>query len=146
LNEFYFILYTSLLYLLQMELSVESDIYEPAIVNGDYIDYIPPSSKFAHGLRCPCGTRRDHVFESRASFTIHAKSKTHQKWLSELNESKMNYYSENIKLQDTIANQKLIIARLQRENDENIKLIAHLTKKLEYRDNSTLINDLLSFD
>ena len=34
----------------------------------------------------------------------------------------MNYFTENIKLNETICNQKLIIARLQRENDENIKL------------------------
>ena len=52
---------------------------------------------------------------------------------------------ENIKLNETISNQKIIIARLQRENDENLKLIAHLTKKIEIRDNPNIV-DLLNFD
>lgn len=58
----------------------------------------------------------------------------------------MNYFTENIKLNETINNQKIIIARLQRENDENIKIIAHLTKKIEYKDNQNIVIDLLTFD
>ena len=109
-----------------MDLIVDSDIYEPCInENNNYIDYTPPSSKFKNGLRCPCGTRKEHIFDSRQSFTCHIKTKTHQKWLSDLNANKMNFFTENIELKETISNQKIIIARLQRENDENIKLIAY---------------------
>ena len=57
----------------------------------------------------------------------------------------MNYFTENIKLNETISNQKLIIAKLQRENDENLKLIVHLTKKIEIKENPNVI-DLISFD
>jgi hypothetical protein len=130
-----------------MDLTVESDIYEPCISDdGNYSDYIPPSSKFKNGLRCPCGTRKEHIFDSRQSFNGHIKTKTHQKWLQDLNTNKMNYYTENIKLNETINNQKLIIAKLQRENDENIKLIAHLTKKMEMKEQSNVVLDLLTFD
>ena len=130
-----------------MDLTVESDIYEPCInENGDYSDYLSPSSKFKHGLRCPCGTRKEHIFDNRQSFNNHIKSKTHQKWLSDLNTNKMNYYNENIMLNETINNQKFIIAKLQRENDENIKFIAHLTKKMEMKEQTNVVFDLLTFD
>ena len=129
-----------------MDLQVESDIYEPNIDSeGDYSDYLPTTSKFKNGLRCPCGTRKEHIFDNRQGFSGHIKTKTHQKWISDLNANKMNYFTENVKLNETITNQKLIIAKLQRENDENIKLIAHLTKKIEIRDNPNIV-DLLSFD
>ena len=63
-----------------MDISLESDIYEPNICeNGNYTDYVPPSSKFKNGLRCPCGARKDHVFDTRTSFIGHIKTKTHQK-------------------------------------------------------------------
>jgi hypothetical protein len=132
-----------------MDIIVESDIYQPNIdENGNYADYIPPSSKFKNGLRCPCGSRKEHIFDSRQSFSSHIKTKTHQKWLLDLNTNKMNYFTENIQLKDTINNQKIIIARLQRENDENIKLIAYLTKKIAFKEkeNENIVTDLLSFD
>ena len=130
-----------------MDLSLESDTYEPCInENNDYVDYLPTSSKFKNGLRCSCGTRKEHIFDSRPSFSIHIKTKTHQKWLLDLNTNKMNYFTENIQLKDTINTQKIIIAKLQRENDENIKLIAHLTKKIEFKENNNIVIDLLTFD
>jgi mannitol/fructose-specific phosphotransferase system IIA component (Ntr-type) len=57
----------------------------------------------------------------------------------------MNYYTENIKLNETLNNQKLIIAKLQRDNDEHIKLIAQLAKKIEAKENVNSV-DLLNFD
>ena len=97
-------------------------------------------------MSCICGTRKEHIFDNRQGFSGHIKTKTHQKWLSELNLNKLNYFSENNKLNDVISNQKHIIARLQRENDENIKLIAHLTKKIEIKENTNLVIDLINFD
>jgi len=129
-----------------MDLQVESDIYEPNIDSeGDYSDYLPTTSKFKNGLRCPCGTRKEHIFDNRQSFSGHIKTKTHQKWILDLNANKMNYFTENVKLNETISNQKFIIAKLQRENDENLKLIVHLTKKIEIKENPNVV-DLLSFD
>lgn len=130
-----------------MDLIVDSDIYEPCIdENSNYSDYLPSSNKFKNGLRCPCGSRKEHIFDTRQSFASHIKTKTHLKWISDLNSNKMNYFTENIKLNETILNQKLIIARMQRENDENIKLIAHLTKKIEVKENPNIVVDLLTFD
>ena len=57
----------------------------------------------------------------------------------------MNYFTENIKLNETINSQKIIIARLQRENEDNLKLIAHLTKKIEFKQD-IILTDLLTFD
>ena len=129
-----------------MDLAIEPDIYEPNINDkGDYIDNIPYSSKFQNGLRCPCGTRKEHVFDSRPSFAGHIKTKTHQKWLQELNTNKMNHYTDNIKLKELIGSQKLIIAKLQKDIDETNQLVTHLTKKLAIKENANLEIDLLSF-
>jgi hypothetical protein len=129
-----------------MDLAIESDIYEPCInEKGDYIDFLPASSKFKNGLRCHCGSRNEHIFDNRNSFSCHIRTKTHQKWLTNLNSNKLNYFTENLKLNETINNQKFIIAKLQRENDENIKLIAHLTKKMEFKENDNIVSDLLDF-
>jgi len=129
-----------------MDLVIESDIYEPTInEKGDYIDVIPCSYKFKNGIRCSCGTRKEHIYDNRQSFLIHCKTKTHQKWLNEINMNKMNYYVENVKLKELIDNQKIIIARLQKEQDENNQLITHLTKKIALKENTNLQIDLINF-
>lgn len=129
-----------------MDLIIESEFYEPSIDElGNYIDYLPTSSKFKNGIRCPCGTRKEHIFDTRQSFSGHIKTKTHLKWLNDINLNKMNYFTENIKLNETINSQKIIIARLQRENEDNLKLIAHLTKKIEFKQD-IILTDLLTFD
>jgi len=137
-----------------MELAIDTDVYEPLMDENDkYIDYVPTASKFKHGLRCPCGTRKkDHIFENRQSFKTHIGSKMHETWLSNLNTNKTNYYTENIQLKDTINNQKIIIAQKDKklyekdkELNEKNKLIAHLTKKLEMRENENNTSDLIDF-
>jgi hypothetical protein len=130
-----------------MDLVSEPDIYEPTInESGNYVDYLPPSSKFKNGLRCPCGSRKEHIFDSRQCFSTHSKTKKHQKWIENLNANKLNYFSENIKLNETIGTQKVIIAKLQKDNDEYARLIAHLTKKNEFKDDKNICIDLLNFD
>ena len=129
-----------------MALINDSDVYEPLIDQNDkYIDYVPTASKFKHGLRCPCGTRKkEHVFENRQSFKTHIGSKTHENWLLNLNTNKTNYYTENIQLKDTINNQKIIIAQKDKEINDKNRLIAHLTRKIEIRENEDTI-DLINF-
>lgn len=130
-----------------MDLTVDSDIYEPNINdNGNYDDYIPPSSKFKNGLRCPCGARKDYVFDTRISFSGHIKTKTHQKWLSEMNKNKMNYYSECEKLKEVVSSQKIIIARLERDITTKLKTIDYLTHQLMNKESNIIVNDLLTFD
>ena len=111
-----------------MDLVVEPDIYAPNIDElGNYIDFIPYMKK---GLRCPCGSRKDKIYETHSIFSAHVKTKTHQKWLTLLNQNKMNYYVENIVLKETIINQRLIIARLENDMNSRIRTIDYLTEQL----------------
>jgi hypothetical protein len=130
-----------------MELTIDSDIYEPNVDNnGNYADYIPPSSKFSNGLRCPCGARKDHIFDSRSSFIMHIKTKTHQKWLADLNTNKMNFYSECEKLKEVVNSQKMIIAKFEKEINTKLKTIDYLTRQLMSKESDNNVIDLLSFD
>lgn len=130
-----------------MDLVIDSDIYEPSILdNGNYSDYLPSSSKFKNGLRCPCGSRKDHVFDSRQSFSVHIKSKSHQKWLSDLNTNKMNFYTECEKLKEVVNSQKLVIARLEKELIIKSKTIDYLTQQLINNEPTCKDMDLISFD
>jgi hypothetical protein len=137
---------------MELTLTVESDIYEPNIDdNNDYVDYLPPSSKFKNGIRCPCGARKDHVFDSRSSFAIHIKTKTHLKWLSDINLNKLNYYSECEKLKEVVNSQKIIIAKLEKQINTHKQTIVMLaqqmtTKELENSIGDTCTIDLLTFD
>ena len=57
-----------------MELFVEPDIYSPSIGDkGAYIDKVPPFNYIKKGLVCPCGTRKDKVYESHSVFVTHDK-------------------------------------------------------------------------
>jgi hypothetical protein len=131
-----------------MELSLDSDIYEPSIGDdGNYSDYLPPSSKFKNGLRCPCGARKDHIFDSRPCFSSHIKTKTHQKWLADLNTNKMNFYNECEKLKEVVNSQKIIIAKMENELNMKMKTIDYLSQQLMTKDvGKNDIIDLLSFD
>ena len=104
-----------------MELVVEPDIYSPSINdNGLYVDKVPPFNYIKKGLMCPCGSRKDKLYESHSVFVSHTKTKTHQKWLEMLNLNKANFYVELEKSKEVISNQRLIIAKL--ENDVNNKI------------------------
>ena len=131
-----------------MDLIADSDIYEPSLgYEGNYSDYVPPSSKFKNGLRCPCGTRKEHVFDSKQSFTCHIKTKTHQKWLVELNANKMNYYTECEKLKEVVNSQKIIIAKMEHDLNVKMKTINYLSQQLMAKDTGkNEMIDLLSFD
>lgn len=131
-----------------MDLIVESDIYSPSIDdNGNYIDKIPSFTNIKNGLRCPCGTRRDKTYDCSSYFASHIKTQTHKKWLSNMNTNKSNYYIENIQLSETINNQKLIIAKFEKEINTNLKTINYLTKQLVAKDEVNNIDvDFLNFD
>ena len=69
-----------------MALVTEPDIYAPSIDEmGNYIDQTPSFNILKHGLYCPCGTRKDKVYDTSAKFSTHIKTKGHNKWLSQLN-------------------------------------------------------------
>lgn len=111
-----------------MELTLEAEIYAPGINDsGIYIDKIP---NVFHGLRCPCSSRRDKSYTSRQCFVTHTKTKTHQKWLEELNNNRMNFFVRSVKLSETIKAQQQIIAKLETDIQNKLLTIDCLTKMI----------------
>ena len=134
-----------------MELVVEPDIYSPSIDdNGLYIDKVPPFNYIKKGLICPCGSRKDKIYESHSVFVSHTKTKAHQKWIENLNLNRSNFYVENEKFRDVIQNQRLIIAKLEKDVNNRNMTIDYLTQQLHKMNNNmtgsiSTIN-LLDFD
>lgn len=127
-----------------MELVTEPDLYMPSIDNiGNYIDKIPSFNNLKHGIRCTCGSRKDKTYDTYGVFSTHIKTKAHQKWLSNLNLNKANFYIENENLKTTLQNQKLIIAQLEKEVQNKSMTINYLTQQL-VNNNKTI--DLINFD
>ena len=137
-----------------MELVVEPDIYSPSIDdNGLYIDKVPPFNYIKKGLVCPCGSRKDKVYESHSVFISHTKTKAHQKWLESLNLNRANFYVEFEKSKEVISNQRLIIAKLEKDVNNKILTIDYLTQQLykaslidKKSETNLTTNNLLEFD
>jgi hypothetical protein len=111
-----------------MDIALVPDTYSPSIDElGNYCDSIPI---IRHGIYCPCGGRKDKVYESKQSFVMHTKTKCHQKWLADLSRNKHNYFEEVQELNQTVQNQRLIIARLERDVSTKIMTIDILTRQL----------------
>ena len=107
-----------------MALATEPDTYCPNIdEHGNYADRIPSfnTAALANGLRCSCGTRKDKVYASAAMFASHIKTKTHEKWLQDLNANKANFYIENKKL-----------------SQDRVGILQHRMQSLHYFDNMNL--------
>jgi len=84
-------------------------------------------------------------------FTTHIKTKSHQTWLVSLNFNKANYYIENNILKDTVQNQKLIIAKLEKDVQTKIMTIDYLTQQINQLNQVNQIqcktvSNLLEFD
>lgn len=115
-----------------MELVVEPELYSPSIgIDGSYIDKVPTICMLKNGMQCPCGSRKDKVYDSVSSFSSHQKTKVHQRWLTDINLNKSNYYIECIKLQDLVKNQQLIIGRLERTIQSNTTAIEVLSSEID---------------
>lgn len=114
-----------------MELVVEPDIYSPSINDsGLYVDKVPPFNYIKKGLVCPCGSRKDKIYESHSVFVAHTKTKAHQKWLESLNLNRANFYVDLEKSKEIISNQRLIIAKLEKDINNKIMTIDYLTQQL----------------
>jgi len=121
-----------------MEIITEPELYSPSISdNGNYIDKIPSFNNLSNGLRCPCGASKDKKYDSHSVFIRHIKTKCHQNWLNTINLNKTNYYIENEKLKETLQNQRIIIAKLEKDVQNKIMTIDYLT---EYLNNIHLNN------
>jgi|688.fasta_scaffold1416523_1 ABC-type multidrug transport system ATPase subunit len=125
-----------------MEIVVEPDVYMPSIdEQGNYIDRV---CVFKKGVTCLCGSRKDKVYETQSMFSSHVKTKTHQRWLHDLNTNKANYYVENEKMKEVVQNQRLIIAKMEKDLQNKMMTIDYLTMQL----NKTcpIVSSLLDFD
>ena len=110
-----------------MDLVELPDIYTPNIdEKGNYIDSI----QFKKPIMCSCGARKDKTYETNAMFSAHIKTKTHQKWIADLNLNKLNFFAENQQLKETIHNQRLIIAKMEKNIQHKIMTIDYLTLQL----------------
>ena len=134
-----------------MDLVVEPDIYAPSIDDkGSYTDRVPPFNYIKKGLICPCGSRKDKIYESHSVFVSHTKTKAHQKWIETLNLNRSNFYVENEKFRDVIQNQRLIIAKLEKDVNNRNMTIDYLTQQLHKMNNNMVGSistiNLLDFD
>lgn len=131
-----------------MELILEPDFYSPSIDDqGNYIDKIPSFHIIKKGLYCPCGARKDKIYETYSIFSSHCKTKMHQKWIAHLNQNKMNYFVENESLKKTVENQKLVIAKMEKELHNKSITIDYLTYQIINKTSSNVVVDnLLDFD
>lgn len=125
-----------------MELTTEPDTYSPTLSdNGKYIDCMPRFNNNSTGYYCPCGARKEKIYTSASSMNTHLKTKTHQKWIELLNLNRANHFVENIKLQEIVASQRLIIAKLEKMNSAKDETISYLTKQVNRE--VKLVTDLL---
>lgn len=111
-----------------MDITITPDTYTPSVDDsGNYVDNVPVIKS---GLFCPCGSRKDKTYENSAKFSIHTKSKTHQKWLLILNQNKANYYVEMLKNKELIENQRKIITQLENQLQKKTLTVDYLTEQL----------------
>ena len=111
-----------------MEIALTPDIYCPIVDDkGNYSDSVP---RIHYGISCPCNMNKDKVYDTRQSFMTHIKSKSHQKWLEDMNRNRQNHYEEVLKLRQTVQNQRLIIARLEREVSAKTVSVDQLMKQM----------------
>jgi hypothetical protein len=135
-----------------MELVTEPEIYSPSMDDsGNYIDKIPSFFTVKYGLRCPCGSRKDKVYDTHGVFAQHVKTKAHQKWLESVNSNKSNYFLENESLRETVQQQRIMIAKLEKDVHSKIMTINFLSQQLACASASASqsqdsVNNLLEFD
>jgi hypothetical protein len=129
-----------------MEIAIEPELYSPNVDDmGVYIDKIP--TFIGCGIRCACGSRRDKIYTTYSTFASHIKTKHHQKWLIEVNANRANYYTKNLLLEDTVMNQRLIIAKLEKELQTKSMTIDYLTIQLNHCvTEPVIVTNLLEFD
>jgi len=111
-----------------MNITLTPDTYTPSVDDtGTYIDTMP---KIVNGIYCVCGARKNKVYENASKFNVHIKSKSHQKWLLNLNNNKANYYVEKIKLEEVVKQQQQIMTHMESKLRGTQLTIDYLTKQL----------------
>jgi hypothetical protein len=65
--------------------------------------------------------------------------------MSSINLNKTNYFIENMELRNTVSNQKLIIARMEKDINAKMMIIDCLSQQL-VKEPPKMVNNLLEFD
>ena len=127
-----------------MDLALTPDIYSPGVNEcGDYIDCIPT---IHNGIYCPCGARKDKIYETKHKFSLHIKTKHHVTWLKSLNTNKMNYFVETLKHIETIEAQRKLINQLEDTIKKHKVTIEYLAGELAETNKPVVTTDLLALD
>lgn len=127
-----------------MDVALTPDLYSPNInENGDYIDHVPI---IVNGIYCPCGSRKDKVYETKQKFSIHTRTKKHMEWIKGLNLNKTNHIIESIRHKETIETQKKIIRDLEHKIKDNLHTIEYLASKLSELSTTSFVCDLHDID
>lgn len=121
-------------------IAVQPDTYTPMVDDeGNYVDKVPSNGVFATtGIRCPCSTRRDKVYNTKSSFTTHTKSQGHQAWLKEMSSNKTDYRAITQEQEQIIKAQKIMIAQM-----ELAQTAKNLETELEIQNMRTTIQMLM---
>jgi hypothetical protein len=122
-----------------MDIVLTPDTYTPSVDDkGNYVDNIPI---IRNGLFCPCGSRKDKTYDNTSKFSSHIKSKSHQKWMLNLNQNKANYYVDMLKNKEIIENQQKIIKQLEEQSHKKTLTIDYLTEQLmKYKVNQQIVS------
>ena len=127
-----------------MEITLTPEIYTPSIDNnGMYIDHIHVLHLIQTGIICPCGLRKDKIYDNVSKFTAHTKTKKHQAWLVSLNQNKANYYVELLTARTLIEDQRKIMTRYENQLQTKSMTIDYLTEQFLCKDKKHIVVDLL---
>jgi hypothetical protein len=128
-----------------MDLALEPEIYVPMTNDkGDYADICPASIKY--GIRCPCGARTDHIYDTKGKFKSHINTQSHKNWIIHLNNNKKNIYEENVKLHDLVKNQRTIITQMEKDINNLKGINTYLETKLFHTTNQHAVTNLLDIN
>lgn len=101
-----------------MDVSVMPELYHPIVdLNGNYVDKCP--EYITYGMRCPCGSRIDKVYDTKLKFKAHLNCLTHKIWIVNLNNSRANINKKNIELNELVKSQREI---MKKQEDEILRL------------------------
>ena len=92
------------------------------------------------GYYCSCTARKDKIYASASSMSAHLKTKTHAKWIESLNLNRANHFVENQKLKETLANQRIIIAKYEKNMTSKDATITYLTRQLAVKQMAVVDN------
>ena len=130
---------------MDLSLSLEPELYVPSINNnGEYVDVCP--AYIRHGIRCGCGSRTDHIYDTKSKFKTHINTQAHKNWIMHINNNKKNIYEENVQLNELVKNQREIISNMEKEMINHKNINKYLENKIFISHNCPTVTNLLDIN